>query len=221
MINAWYYGCLETVNQIRQTLGQAPADLSHVKAAFINAFYNDSTRLFVDAVGSSHSALHANVLPLLFGLAPKESVSAIVSMIREKRLSCGVYFSYFVLKALAKVKEYGLIYELIRCEDERSWVNMLREGATTCFEAWGKDQKWNTSLCHPWASAPVPLLIEEIIGLKPGEPGWRKIIFNPRIPERLHALHFEMHVPAGRIKVKVDAGVCTIEAPEGVIVDRE
>lgn len=25
---------------------------------------------------------------------------------------------------------------------------MLREGATTAFEAWGRDSKWNTSLFH-------------------------------------------------------------------------
>ena len=32
---------------------------------------------------------------------------------------------------------------------------MIKEGATTTFEAWGKDQKWNTSLFHPWATAPT------------------------------------------------------------------
>ena len=27
-------------------------------------------------------------------------------------------------------------------------LRMLREGATTIFEGWGKDEKWNTSLFH-------------------------------------------------------------------------
>ena len=39
--------------------------------------------------------------------------------------------------------------------DEGAWLNMLQEGATTTFEAWGKAQKWNTSLFHPWATAPL------------------------------------------------------------------
>jgi hypothetical protein len=38
---------------------------------------------------------------------------------------------------------------------EGAWMNMLREGATTTYEAWGKEQKWNTSLFHPWATAPL------------------------------------------------------------------
>ena len=42
---------------------------------------------------------------------------------------------------------------------------MLKEGATTLFEAWGKEDKWNTSLCHPWAAAPVIVLIEDILGV--------------------------------------------------------
>jgi hypothetical protein len=32
---------------------------------------------------------------------------------------------------------------------------MSAEGATVTFEAWGKEQKWNTSLFHPWATAPL------------------------------------------------------------------
>ena len=39
--------------------------------------------------------------------------------------------------------------------DKGAWLNMLEEGATTTFEAWGKNQKWNTSLFHPWATAPL------------------------------------------------------------------
>ena len=29
-----------------------------------------------------------------------------------------------------------------------AWLRMLKEGATTTFEGWGKDTKWNTSLFH-------------------------------------------------------------------------
>jgi hypothetical protein len=42
--------------------------------------------------------------------------------------------------------------------NDNAWMNMIKEGATTTFEAWGKDQKWNTSLCHPWATAPLIIL---------------------------------------------------------------
>ena len=64
--------------------------------------------------------------------------------------------AYFALAALKVRGEYELAKRLI-C-DPACWLNMLAEGATTTFEAWGKDQKGNTSLFHPWATAPLIIL---------------------------------------------------------------
>ena len=82
----------------------------------------------------------------------------------DKGLCCGVYMSYFVLKALARIGAYEEELKLLINESSNSWVNMINEGATTCYEAWGKEQKWNTSLCHPWASAPIIVICEDLNG---------------------------------------------------------
>ncbi|GLX66642.1 hypothetical protein MU1_09860 [Paenibacillus glycanilyticus] len=167
-----------------------------------------------------HHALHSNVLPLLFGLAPEEAIPTIVELIRAKRFACGVYFSYFVLKALARAGQHELIYELLSSEDEHSWGNMLKEGATACFEAWGKEQKWNTSLCHAWASAPIPLLIEEIIGLQPAKPGWTEIRFHPRIPAAWTSFKLELTVAVGTIRLTYDKGTWAESFPPGIAIWR-
>jgi len=217
VINAFYYGALQVMAQIRQALDlPAVADGAEgFRRAFCEMFYQPDTMLFVDAEGSSHSSLHANVLPLLFGLAPEEAKPAIVGLIRQKRLSCGVYMSYFVLKALAVAEEFELLYELILSDDLHSWSTMVKEGATTCFEAWSKELKWNTSLCHPWASAPIPLLIEEIFGLKPAEPGWKRIRFTPRIPASLEAVQLRFQVPGGEIRLEHGADGPVLFIPQG------
>ena len=75
--------------------------------------------------------------------------------------------SWFLLKALCRLGHHGAAWKLITSTGFRSWYNMVREGGTTCFEAWGKDQKWNTSLCHPWATGPVSVLIEDLLGYRP------------------------------------------------------
>ena len=77
-------------------------------------------------------------------------------------MCCGVYVSYFLLKALSRAGRTMEVYNLLVNEGEHGWLNMIREGATTCFEAWGKGQKHNTSLCHPWATAPIPVIIEDL-----------------------------------------------------------
>ena len=207
VINAYYYGCVDAVQRIRDILGIPYEDeLPALRQAFVRAFYRSESGLFADSPSSDHHSLHANVLPLFFGIAPEKAKRPIVALIRKKRLSCGVLMAYFVLKALAVCGETDLIRELLASDDERSWSNMVREGATACFEVWGKEQKWNTSLCHAWASAPIPVLIEDVIGLKPAAPGWSDVAFQPRLPAGMPDFRLELRTPAGRVSVKYRDG---------------
>lgn len=217
VINAFYCGAISTLNDIRDilTIDYDGSEFERVKKSYIDTFYDQEKRLFVDAIGSEHSSLHANVQPLFWGLVPQEAEESVVELIRGKRLSCGVYNSYFLLKGLASVGAFDLVYELITSEDKQSWANMIREGATTCFEAWGKDQKWNTSLCHPWASSPIPVLIEDVIGIKPLSPGWEKVQFNPNIPQSLDHITVQIETIKGTIKVEYKNGKAEIEVPSG------
>lgn len=221
VINAFYYGARIAVREIRKALGLPPAAeemTSRFRTAFIHKFYNPERKLFVDAEGSMHASLHANVLPLLFGLSPEEAVSSAVHLIREKRLSCGVYMAYFVLQALAAAGEQELIYDLITSEDLHSWGNMVKEGATACFEAWSKDLKWNTSLCHPWASAPIPILIEEVFGIKSAAPGWTQVQFSPKLPDSLKEVKLRFRMPAGEFQFEYKNGSAKLRVPVGVKV---
>lgn len=145
------------------------------------------------ARNSAHASVHGNLYPLYFGLAPDDAVDDMADFLVEKGLCCGVKTSWFFLKALARAGRYDEVYRLIVNTGEHGWVNMIREGATTCFEAWGKEQKWNTSLCHPWASGPIRIMIEEIGGIVPdpeSEGGYRKV---PHISKHLE--QFELQVP--------------------------
>lgn len=163
VLNAFYIGALKAVDRLREIIGiDEKSDAELKKKAFINAFYNKETKLFCDTEKLTHSALHSNALSLCFGIATEEMYEDIKSFIMKKGLSCGVQFAYFVLKGLGRIGAYEDELALLVNETEHSWVNMLKEGATTCFEAWGKAQKWNTSLCHPWASAPIIILFEDL-----------------------------------------------------------
>lgn len=221
VINAFYFGAMVTMKEIREELQLFPYSeeaLNRFREAFAQAFYDSGRKLFVDSEHSSHASLHANVLPLLFGLAPAEATAPIVELIREKRLSCGVYMAYFVLKALAVADEHELIYELITSDDLHSWGNMVREGATTCFEAWSKELKWNTSLCHPWASAPIPVMIEDVLGIKPAAPGWKQVRFTPKTLKSLKEVHVSFLTPSGRFTLEYVDGESRLLVPDGVAI---
>lgn len=156
VINAFWIGFLKDLNEVYHTLGIAwQTDITKVEQAFIRAFYSEETGLYCDAVDKAHSAVHSNILPLLFDIGITASNrQKIVEYICQKKLtSMGVYMAYFALAALVKHGEKEKAEML--ATDEGAWLNMLKEGATTTFEAWGKEQKWNTSLFHPWATAPL------------------------------------------------------------------
>ena len=170
VLNAYYIGAVQIMEEIQNILGLTKYKNSDkLKSAFLNAFYDKDKKMFYDDTEHTHSALHSNVLPLFFDIAPSDAYESIKDFIMKKGLSCGVHFAYFVLKALGKIGAYDEEFRLLMNEGEHSWVNMIREGATTCFEAWGKGQKWNTSLCHPWASAPIIIVIEDIMKISGDE----------------------------------------------------
>lgn len=164
VINAFWCGFLSALDEMYEILGKEKTGLTDkVKRSFIKEFYCEETGLYKDAPGTTHSAIQSNILPLLFeiGTEDKALKNRLVSFIKDKGLStAGVYIAYFALAALVKNGEYSLAEEM--ATDERCWINMLNEGATTLFEAWGKDQKWNTSLCHPWAAAPAIVFADNV-----------------------------------------------------------
>ena len=122
-----------------------------------------------------------------------------LTLIEEKKLSCGVYIAAYVIEACFKQGATDLGYRLLTSEDKHSWAEMVRSGATTCMEVWGPDQKWNTSWCHPFSSSPVYLLSEYVMGLSPGEPGWGKIRVAPPIIKDLPEIELTVPHPKGKI----------------------
>lgn len=163
VINAYWCGFLQAVDEICRIVGTNETGITaQAREAFIKTFYNPETGLFCDTPISSHSAVHSNILPLLFGLVPPDGEAKLIDFIARRGLhSCGVYMAYFALAALKSRGELELCAKLATSPD--CWLNMLSEGATTTFEAWGKDQKWNTSLFHPWATSPLIIFADGVL----------------------------------------------------------
>ena len=163
VLNAFWCGFLQSVDELYGYLGKAPTGMTErIKRAFIEAFYSKERGLFCDSAEHTHSAIHSNVLPLLFDIGTEDEGlrERLIKFVAEKKLtSMGVYMAYFTLAALMKHGRKDLALELTLSPD--CWLNMIAEGATTTFEAWGKDQKWNTSLFHPWATAPIIIFAKE------------------------------------------------------------
>lgn len=164
VLNAFWIGFLQAIERIYQLTGRKfDIDIKRTEDSFIETFYNDQTGLFCDSAAKDHSSYHANVLPLLFeiGCADRVLKNRLIDFICRKGLRSGsVYFAYFALAALVRCGEYDRAVALTTADD--AWTAMLNEGASTTFEAWGKEDKWNTSLFHPWAVAPLIVFCNDV-----------------------------------------------------------
>lgn len=188
VINAFYVGSVLNVEAIKDILDVPHSNEGERLAkAFNKAFFRPERGVYVDTETSEHASVHANMLAPFYGFVPEGYGESVAEYLMSCGMVSGVYMSYFFMRGLCRLGKYEYVYRLITSTEENSWYNMIRDGATTCMEAWGKDKKANTSFCHPWSSAPVTVLIEDLLGVSlSGTPG-------------------EHHIPrgVGRIKMKI------------------
>lgn len=183
VINALWFGFLRMKEKLERLLDlPRTGESQRVGAAFLKTFWRWEHKLFADSETSAHCSVHANAYPACFGLTPPVGVEAYERLLCTPGRVCGPFPIYFALWGLGRMGRHKTLYRLLTRDDQYGWRNMLREGATACFESWGKDQKWNTSLCHPWASGAIPLIIEELAGVKPDPDMPTGFRFEPRLP---------------------------------------
>lgn len=225
VLNAFYYGGLRTAARIEREVGRDgiryDTRADRVAAGFAEHLVDPESRLYVDAPGSRHSSLHANAVPLAFGLYEGADRTKILDLIREKKLNCGVYIASYVIEACFQQGAAQLGWELLTSDSDHSWKEMLRQGATACTEVWNPDQKKNMSWCHPWASSPIYLIIEYVMGIRPAVPGWQAIRVAPPSIAGLPALSVRVPVTTGTVQVAWDPAsrIYTVITPEGIPVE--
>lgn len=153
------------------------------------------------------------------------------------------FWGYYVLLALAELGETDFALDIIR----EYWGAMLDLGATAFWEDF--DIKWaensyridelpqkgkndahgdfgrfcyaqlRHSLCHGWVSGPTSFLSRHVLGIKPIEPGYKKIKIEPHLGKLSYA-EGKIPTPYGVIRVRYernDKGVKTdISVPDGI-----
>ena len=159
VINGFYLAMLKHIDEIRSILGEGPLGVTaETEKGYIEMFLDKEQKLFIDSEGSKHASYQSNVLALFADVNVDKSVKeSIINHIESKTLcSGGTYMSFFALYSLKREGKFDLVEKLI--SDKNAWLAMMDKGATTCFEVWKVEQKWNASLFHPWSSCPAIIL---------------------------------------------------------------
>ncbi|MEI7904756.1 MAG: alpha-L-rhamnosidase C-terminal domain-containing protein [Candidatus Firestonebacteria bacterium] len=225
VVNAFHCRALELMAKIAKAVKE-PEDELLFKAAFETAvkslnekLFDKKTRLFVDGEGSTHSSLHSNMFPLVFGLIPEERREKVTEFISTRGMACSVYGAQFLMEALFDNGKASQAMSLMTADTDRSWTHMIeRVGTTIALEAWDNKYKPNQDWNHAWGAAPANILPRKILGIEPLEPGFKKILIWPR-PGNLTGAFGIVPTAMGRVSVKYERTVkmfkILVEIPAG------
>ncbi len=148
-VNAYYLAAIRTANGIAKILGEDDyRDERPVSDAFYRAFYDPARDLFRDGEHTDHVSLVGNSFVYGFGLYRTEQTrQRMLNMLDEHGIASLSFFCTFpILMGLSRDNDTERLCAALL--HEGAWLRMLDEDATTTFEGWGKDTKWNTSLFH-------------------------------------------------------------------------
>ncbi len=185
--NAFYYHNLILLSQMADILGKSE-DINNLlakakkhKESFNNTFWDESSGLYIDAIGENHSSIHANIFPALFGLANGKMMSTLIPFIESKGMAVSVYGAQYLLDLLYVQGKADYAFDLITTSGDRGWLNMLKQGSTITLESWDANVKSNLDWNHAWGAAPGNIIARRMFGIRPLEAGFRAVTIEPQL----------------------------------------
>ena len=198
-----------------------------VRAAFVNEFVTPSGRMLYDDQTSY-------ALAILHDLVPPELLSATSRYFKAAidrsggRIGTGFIGTPALLPALVKIGELEVAAAVFLQEKIPGWLYQVKAGATTIWERWdaiGEDGKafdpQMNSYNHYAYGAVCQWLFEAVAGFRPDEtePGFKHIIFEPRVIPALAPVQAHHDSRAGRIEagwsLDGDKATYTVTVPAG------
>ncbi|MRX64815.1 sulfatase-like hydrolase/transferase [Maribacter luteus] len=207
VINSFFYENMKIMAEFAKILGKTQEVLdfelraAKAKKAVNEQMFDKERGIYVDGIGTDHASLHANMMPLAFGLVPEEHYSSVVDYVKSRGLACSVYGSQFLMDGLYNAGEEDYALDLLASTAERSWYNMIRIGSTITLEAWDNKYKNNLDWNHAWGAVPANVIPRGLWGIKPKTPGFGVATIKPQM-SNLKSSSIEVPTVRGTIKGK-------------------
>ena len=164
------------------------AERARELAAAINAhLWSPQHRAYIDSIHadgrrSDTLSMQTQVVALLTGVAEGDRAEVVRSYITSPPAGWvqigSPFMSFFLYEAMVRQGMYAQMLEDIR----HKYGMMLEHGATTCWETFpgALGARYTRSHCHAWSAAPGYFLGAYVLGVRPGGPGWRRVIVAPQ-----------------------------------------
>lgn len=145
--------------------------------------------LYPDSIFYGNNTATANLLPLAFGLVEEQYRDEVVKNVVTNiitlnggKVSCGVIGISWLLRTLSDNGYSDVAYLLATNTQYPSWGYMAENGATTIWELWNGDKAdpaMNSANHVMLLGDLLTWCYEYLGGIRPGAPGYSKIILKP------------------------------------------
>ena len=207
VINSFFYENMKIMAEFAQILGKTQEALdfeyraAKAKKAVNEQMFDKERGVYVDGIGTDHASLHANMMPLAFGLVPEEHYDSVVEFVKSRGMACSVYGAQFLMDGLYNAGEADYALDLLTDTSDRSWYNMIKIGSTITLEAWDNKYKNNLDWNHAWGAVPANVIPRGLWGIKPKTPGFGIATIKPQM-SKLKSSEIEVPTVRGTIKGK-------------------
>lgn len=189
--NAFYYRSLRIMADAAALLGHTndatefTRRADQIYSAYNQTFWDVQTQTYRDGDGINHASAHANFFPLAFGLVPAANQPAVLKFLHSRDMAPSVYGAQYLLEALFECGDADYALGLMTTNGPRGWLNMLNVGSTITTEAWDFKYKPNMDWNHAWGAAPANIISRYVLGLRPVEAGYGRVLIQPQLGRTL------------------------------------
>lgn len=208
--SVYYYASVRKTEEAARTLGfendrkKFEKLAKKIRDAVLYEYFAPSGRLTVDTQTGY-------IIALAFGIYREKEV--LCNGLRKRlkrdgyRIKCGFVGAPLLCETLAENGMEDMAFRMLLQEEFPGWLHCVNLGATTIWERWNSvlddgsiSGTGMNSLNHYAYGSVVNYIKSCIAGLKPLEPGWRKVLICPQLDIRLGHLNCEYESVCGKYR---------------------
>lgn len=142
-------------------------------------------------------------LPLYCGMVPEDKVSDVAEAFRQTFLEKRAFASGevglpYIIQTASRYGMNDLICSFIMKPEHPSYYAFVKEGLTTLGEYWEENPR---SHCHDMMGHIIEWYYNGLAGIKPLEPGFKKVLIKPYLPESMNYMKCRYESVSGMIQV--------------------
>ena len=177
--------------QKNEQAGKYKSQSENIKRSVYLKCFVEKEGLLADTPEQAIFSQHTNIFGILTDAIPGEEQQKVMEKILydTSLVQTTIYYKFYLFQALKHAKMADKYLAQLA-----PWHQMIAKGLST-FEEGDYDER---SDCHAWGSSPMYDFLATVCGIRPVEPGFKKVDISPALGP-LKTIHGSMPHPNGEI----------------------